>query len=655
MSQIPSEFPAELAARAAPPASVAAGSAVDLGVQPDAHRRADLVASLNELALNLAASEQGAQAEQVWQVALRLAPQIAELHANLAEAKQRRGDFDGAIVHYREACARRPDWADVWNNLGICLRACGNTAEAIEAFHRALAIQPQHARAWYNLGNGCNDQGRKRTAQAAFAQACAIDPSNAEAHYGLATTLDEPERAEALLAQALQLRSDFAEAWVELACARLRMCQWTQLEPLCERVERFVAEQPDASVAPFLFIQISGNAGLQQQCARNWSRRVPALLPRFTAEREATDRLRVGYLSGDLRNHAVGYLIVDLFDAHDPSKIDLHVYSTGPDDGSEIRRRAEAGGDRFRDVRAMPDTQLAQALAEDRLDVLVDLSGYTEHGRSHVLSARVAPIQLSYLGFPGTMSAPYIDGLIGDAFLMPPHLRQFYDEPLVLLPGCYQVSRHWPAPAKRPDRGSLGLPEQAFVFCCFNNSYKIRPHVFDVWMRLLHQVPASVLWLAAFNARAQQNLRREAAARGIDPARIIFAPVVSYADHSKRLPAADLFLDTYPYSAGATANQTLACGVPLLTLVGDCYVSRMAGSLLHALGLPQLITTTLAEYEMRALELARDAEQLAECKRALRDGGRRRRVFHPSVAARALEQIYADLTRAKRAVVGAVR
>lgn len=601
------------------------------------------VAALNELALALAANGDGPAAEEVWRAALRIAPDVAELHANLAESHQRRDDVLGAAEHYRSACALRPQWADAWNNLGLCLRALGEALAAIAAFEEALRVQPAHARAAYNLGNAHYDNGDKTAAQQAFACACAIAPQNAEAHYGLGTTASEPARAIAHLSRALALRADFPQATVELACNRLRLCDWTEIDSLRQRVEELVATRENCGVAPYLFMQLSGDAALQQRCARDWSRHRLGRLPRIERATLTSDRLRIGYLSGDLRYHAVGNLVADLFAAHDRERFTVQIYSSGPDDGSDNRRRAQAGCDRFVDVRALSDTQLAQCIAEDGIDVLVDLSGYTEFSRSRVLTARAAPVQVSYLGFPGTMGNAAVDAIVVDEFLAPPALAHFYDERLVALDGCYQASPHWSLPVQDVDRTAHGLPDDGFVFCSFNHPYKIRPELFDVWMRLLRQVPGSVLWLPAFNDLCCGNLRREAALRGVDANRLVFAPIVSFDAHSKRLPAADLFLDTYPYSAGATANQTLGCGVPLLTMAGDCYVSRMAGSMLHALGVDELIAGSMANYEATALALASTPERRHACHARLRDTQRRARLFSPAAAARALETAYEKL------------
>lgn len=621
---------------AAPAASVA-----DPAAQPAAV--AATVAALNELALALRAAGEVEAARSTWSAALRLAPQHAILHANLGALLQDLGEREPALEHYRQARTASPQWAEVWNNSGILLRQLGRPEQARAAFERALQLAPGDVAARYNLGNVLLDAGAKAQALAHFRAVVEQAPEHAEAHYGLACCLSDPLAAIDEYEAALRARPDFPEALVGLACARLRVCDWRDLQPAQARIEALVRERPEAAVSPFSFLQLSGDARLQRDCARAWSahrvRRLSAPAPR--AHRRAGDRLRVGYLSGDFRDHAVGNLVCDLFRAHDRSAFEIVAYSSGPDDGSAVRRRVQEGAERFVDVSALDDPALARLLHGDELDILVDLSGYTEFSRSAVLSARPAAVQMSYLGYPGSMGSPFVDYLVADAFLVPAPMRACYDERVIELPLCYQ-----PSPDSRPTvfeaaaarRSALGLPEDAFVFACFNNPYKIRPELFAAWMLILRECTDSVLWLGAFNAASCANLRARAREQGVDPGRLVFAPMVPFDAHSARLPAADLFLDTHPYSAGATANQTLACGVPLLTMVGDCYVSRMAGSVLHALELDELITSTPDQYVGRALALAGDAAAMDALRARVKAG--RERLFCPATGARALEQAF---------------
>jgi protein O-GlcNAc transferase len=607
---------------------------------------------LNNLGLSLAAAGRSPEAEQAYRHALDLAPDLPEAQANLASLLQVHGRFKEARDHYRLAVAAKPDWPEPWNNLGVTARALGDAEEGETALRQAVRLNPRYVEAQYNLGNALSRPGTEHEARACYAAAIALKPDHAEALYGLATATVDLAAALEIYQRALSIRPGFPEALVGYACAKLKACEWNGLAGVTERITALVREHPAAAVAPFSFLQISGDPALQQACARNWTHNkvepVAHRLSPLAALTTALDgprRLRLGYLSGDLRNHAVGNLAADLFRLHDRSRFEVFGYSSGPDDGSPTRARIVQGFDCLLDVRHMSPGALAERIRADGIDILVDLAGYTEHSRSEVLALRLAPVQASYLGFPGTLGAGWVDALISDAFLTPEPSRHWYDERLVLLPLCYQINSEPQAMAVGPvpTRGALGLPEDGFVFCCFNNSYKIQPSLFAAWMHILLRTPGSVLWLAEFNPLARGNLWREAAAHGVDPKRLVFSAVVPVEQHTQRLPAADLFLDTFPYSAGATASQTLRAGVPLLTLIGDAYVSRMAGSLLNALDLPELLASSLAEYEETAVALAGDRTRMAEIRARSAEAQTRTKLFRPERGTRALEAGYEAL------------
>ena len=626
-------MPTDHAAPAASPAEPASQQPATL---------AATVSALNELALALRGAGETDAARSTWAAALRLAPHHAVLNANLGALLQDLGQRDAALHHYELARGAAPGWVEVWNNSGIVLRQMGRSDQARDAFEQALRLAPANIAARYNLGNALLDAGAKTEAAEQFRLVLAHAPAHAEARYGLATCLTDPVAAIPQYEQALAVRPDFPEALVGLACARLRACDWREIDALREQVEALVRERPDAPVAPFSFLQLSADLVLQRQCARNWAthrmRRLAALPER--APRAHGSRLRVGYLSGDFRDHAVGHLICDLFGAHDRQAVEAFAYSSGPVDGGRVGQRVREGAEHFVDVSALDDAALAARIQNDGIDILVDLSGYTEFGRSAVLSARPAPVQMNYLGYPGSMGSRFVDYLLGDAHLVPPPLRPLYDERVLDVGACYQPS---PDSVNRlragpPDRTRHGLPADRFVFACFNHPYKIRPDTFAAWMRILRAVPRSVLWLPASHAIACDTLRRHACESGIDDQRLVFAPMVAFAEHSDRLSAADLFLDTHPYSAGATAGQTLAAGVPLLTLVGNCYVSRMAGSLLHALGLGELVVCDLDAYVSQAVRIAQDPPMRAQLRARLRDAIPV--FFRPGRVARSLEDAY---------------
>jgi predicted O-linked N-acetylglucosamine transferase (SPINDLY family) len=341
-------------------------------------------------------------------------------------------------------------------------------------------------------------------------------------------------------------------------------------------------------------------------------------------------RLRLAYLSADLHDHATAHLMADLFEAHDRARFEVWAYAIGPETGDAMQQRLRRAFDHFIDARTMDDQAAATHMARAGIDIVVDLKGYTRDSRPDILAWRPAPLQVSYLGYPGTLGAPYIDAVLLDAVLATPGDEAHYTEQVVRLPGTYQVNNALQPPAAAPPtRAQAGLPEAAFVFSCFNNAWKITPPVFDAWMQALRAVPGSVLWLLQDQPQAADHLRREAAARGVDGARLVFAPRAAHADHLARQPLADLFLDTLPYGAHTTASDALRMGVPVLTCRGDSFAGRVGASLLTALGLPELIAPDLPAYAARATELARQPEALHALRLRVAQGVQGSGVFSP--------------------------
>jgi protein O-GlcNAc transferase len=481
-----------------------------------------------------------------------------------------------------------PDKPEAHRDLGEVLARVGRLDEAVMSFHQALAIDPDFAPAHFGLGNVLKTRGKLRDAVACFDRAAALDPENA----------------------------DVLSVWFR---ERQIICDWSRYHEFEVKVRQAIGAQPSAG-APFTLLALSSTPQEQLDCARRVGAKIAVresqLLPR--RQPRPGDRIRVGYLSADFRPHPVGFLIAEVIERHDRRRFEVFGYSSGPDEPSGMRRRFSGAFDRFVDINDTPHRVAARLIHDDGIDILVGLTGYTAHGRSGILANRPAPIQVNYLGYPGTMGADFVDYIIVDRFLVPPDQQPLYTEKLVYLPNCYQPSDTRRIIAEPgPSRVECGLPEAGFIFCSFNNSYKITPTFFDVWMRLLNAVPGSVLWLTQSNALVADNLRREATSRGIAAERLVFAPPVPMPKYLARLGLADLFMDTLPYNAGATANDALWAGLPVLTCSGESYVGRMAGSLLTAAGLPELITTSLAEYEALALRLATDRNQLAALQQKL--------------------------------------
>ncbi|MEO8038956.1 MAG: tetratricopeptide repeat protein [Betaproteobacteria bacterium] len=609
-------------------------------------------AALNNLGLALAAQGRSEAAEQAFRDALELAPDMAEIHANLGDALRQRGRFEQAVQHFEAATCLKPDWPEAWNNLGVALRPLERSTEAMNAFEQAVALRPDFVEATYNFGNALAALGRNTEAGERYRRALAIDPNHAESAYSLGLLTSDVAAATTFHERALASRPDFAEALTALAFNQFRTCHWAPAEALAQRLRTWIEQRPDAAIAPLNVVQIFDDPALQQRAARQWvaNRITPWLRGRaplvdMAARVNRGERLRIGYLSADFRDHAVGRLIAGPLAAHDRERFHVTAYGSGPDDGSDVRRGIERAADVFREARSWSASDLATTIAADAIDILVDLSGHTEHTRSEALALRCAPLQLSYLGFPGTMGAPWIDFLLTDERLTPLAIRDRFDEAFAFVPGGYFVGPAATAATLPADRTTLGLPAEGMVFCCFNASYKIRSDVFASWMRILQRVPGSVLWLLQANDGAVARLCAAARNAGIAPERLCFAPAVAYEAHSARLSAADLFLDSWAYAAGATGGQTLAAGVPLLALAGAGYAARMSSALLGALGLDELVTTGPQDYEERAVALATDRGGLRELRGRVRRAVEDSPLFNADSGARRLEAVFERLWR----------
>jgi predicted O-linked N-acetylglucosamine transferase (SPINDLY family) len=435
-------------------------------------------------------------------------------------------------------------------------------------------------------------------------------------------------------------------------------CEWDEFDSWHGRALSALSDPDQAALSPFHLLSLPGiSAAQQRQCAERWmTARLAASAPEralltaeFAAEPvppalvrldgEPAPRIRLGYLSADFHLHATALLMVELFEAHDDARFELHAYSYGPDDGGGMRQRLQARFDHFTDISALGEQAAARAIHADGIDILIDLKGYTADSRTALLTWRPAPVQVSFLGYPGTLGGDFCDYLISDAFLTPPASAADYSEALASMPHSYQPHGRHGEIGPAPSRAEAGLPDDGLVLCCFNQAWKFTPEVFDIWCELLAGTPGSVLWLLA-NPLAEGNLRREAMQRGIAPHRLVFAPDLPQAEHLGRLQLADLVLDTLPYNAHTTASDALWAGVPLITCAGDTFASRVAGSILHAVGLPELVTASLADYAALALKLMRDPARLQALRRKLAAQRAAAPLFDVPRYARDLETLY---------------
>ncbi|HYD67264.1 tetratricopeptide repeat protein, partial [Azospirillum sp.] len=593
------------------------------------------------------------EAAKVYRHVLTQEPAHADALNLLGAVAHQAKDHNGATALMRRALRVRPH-PEYASNFGLALSALGRHADALAPLRAAIAERPDYVEAYSNLGNALEALGRFDAALADYRRAVRLDPHNADVAQNLGVAQQGRMNfaaAAAAFRHALVLRPDAAETLAQLAHQSQHMCDWAGLEAMSRRVRHLVGAGAPR-VPPFVMLTLGSSAAEQLACASSAAAQVAratALPPRPAAAR-ADGRIRLGYLSADFHQHATAFLIAELFERHDRRRFHVTGYSYGPDDASPMRRRLTGAFDRFVDLAALPHAAAARRIRDDGIDILIDLKGYTQHARPAILAHRPAPIQVNYLGYPGTLGADFADYILVDRHIVPPDQQPFYAERLVHLPHCYQVNdTRRPIAAtiagQPPTRTACGLPGAGFVFCCFNNSYKITPAVFAAWMRLLAAVPGSVLWLLEANAAVTGNLRAAAAAHGVDPQRLVFAPWAPLPEHLARYALADLFLDTLPVNAHTTASDALWAGLPVLTCMGETFVARVAGSLLHAVGLPELVTGSLAAYEAQALRLAQRPDELAALRARLAANRATAPLFDTAGFTRHLEAAYQTMWR----------
>ncbi len=574
--------------------------------------------------LGVALNNQGKLDEAVtaYRQAIRIKPDLAEAHSNLGDTLRGQGKLEAAVAACSQAIRIKPDLAEAHFNLGNALHGQGKLNEALASYDRALSLRPDYVDALNNRGNVLGKLYRFDEALASYDRALSLRPDYADALYNRGNALKQLRRLDDALAnydRLLAIKADHAHAFSEAAHCVMRLCDWDRRTRFAMDLCAHVSGKKSI-VAPFVFLGYSADPALQLQCAVNFiDNKIPSPLPPFwSGQTWRHDKLRVAYLSPDFRSHATAFLTAELLELHDRSRFEIIGVSFGVDDRSEMRKRLIAAFDEFHDVRGNSDKEVARLLNDRQVDIAVDLAGYTQDSRPGILAHRPVPIRVNYLGFPATMGADFIDYIIADAMVLPVEHQPYYTEKVVYLPDCYQVNDTKRKIAERtPVRQQMGLPEHAFVFCCFNNNWKITPEIFDIWMRLLHQVEGSVLWLFGDNEGAERSLRKETQRRGIDLSRLVFAGRLPPAEHLARHRLADLFLDTLPYSAHTTASDALWAGLPVLTCKGEAFAGRVATSLLHAVGIPELITSNREDYQTLALKLARDPALLAEIKAKL--------------------------------------
>jgi predicted O-linked N-acetylglucosamine transferase (SPINDLY family) len=587
--------------------------------------------------------------------AIVLQPGCTAAYYNRGNALLALKQYGAAIDSYDQAIALQRTHAKAYNNRGVALRDLRQYQAAVSSFDTAVALEPDFADAHYNRGNSLRDLAQHAAAVASYDRAISLNAHYADAYVDRGEALNDLGQFAAAIAsfgRGISLKSGLKGVYGARLHARMRICDWSGFEAdvadLAARIERDAAATP-----PYHWLALSDSARLQRRAAETWVREQcppDASLPAFARiaaipAGAAQPRIRVGYFSADFRAHPVAILAAELFESHDRARFEISAFAFGPASEDPMRRRLERAFEQFIDVRGRSDREIALLAREMHIDIAVDLGGFTQHCRPGIFALRAAPLQVGFLGYPGTLGAPYLDYLLADPILIPEPYRMHYREQILYLP--HSVLPHdsqQPIAAPGMTRRQAGLPDAGFVFCCFNQVAKITPGSFAGWMRILAQVPDSVLWLSAANPTAQRNLRREAADRGIEPTRLIFAErLASLPEHLARQRLADLFLDTLPYNAHSTASDALWAGLPVLTQLGESFAGRVAASLLTAIDLPDLITRTPEEYEALAIALAADPARLAQLRGRLAENRLTTPLFDTARYTRGLETAFAQI------------
>ena len=588
--------------------------------------------------------------------------------------------YAGALQSYDQAIAVKPDYSDAYSNRGNAFLELKRYAEALQSYERAIALKPDYSDAYSNRGNAFLELKRYAEALQSYDQAIALKPDFPDTYSNRGNAFFELKLyAEAVQSydQAIALKPDYADAYsnrgsalLELGCyedaiesyeraitlnpygvfwfgmclhAKMRICSWSNFETHCLQLVQKIERHEKVST-PFPMLAILDSPLLQKKASMIYVEEICTsliTLPKIP-KRPRHDKLCIGYYSADFHDHATTNLMAGLFENHDKSKFEIIAFSFGPDKpNSGMRERITKAFDQFIDVRTKTEKDIALLSRDLGVDIAIDLKGFTQDSRAGIFGLRAAPIQVNYLGYPGTMGAECIDYIIADSTLIPEKNQQFYTEKIVYLPESYQVND-----AKRQisdkvfTKEELGLPETGFIFCCFNNNFKITPSVFDCWMRILKRVLGSVLWLLEDNPEVAGNLKREALQRGIDKERLIFAKRMPLPEHLARHRMADLFLDTLPCNAHTTASDALWAGLPVLTFIGESFASRVAASLLNAIHLPELVTTSAEEYEALAVKLASNPKKLQAIKKKLLKYRLSSPLFDTRLFTRHLEEAY---------------
>jgi len=554
--------------------------------------------------------------------AISIKPDYAEAYNNRGNTLQELKRLEEALVSYGKAISIKPDYAEAYYNRGNALQELKRLEEALASYGKAISIKPDYAEAYNNRGNTLQELKRLEEALVSYGKAISIKPDYIDAHYSLGTVFKELKRFDEAVAcydKVLHIKPDYKFAIGLLQHVKMLTCNWGNFDNQKDLILQKI-DSNEIVIPPFVLLGLADTPTTHRSCSEIYIKEnfpqnsTLVVIPKYIKK----NKIRLGYYSADFRTHAVAILIAELIEVHNKEQFELIAFSFGPDEKDEMQTRLSKSFDQFIDVGNKSDQAVAELSRQLGIDIAIDLVGLTGDCRPGIFSYRAAPIQVNYLGDPGTMGANFMDYIIADHTLIPAKSQEFYSEKVIYLPNSYQVNdRKRVISDEQFSRAELGLPEDGFVFCCFNNNYKILPETFDGWMRVLKAVEGSVLWLFQDNEFAYENLKKEAQDRGVEASRLVFAKRLPLEGHLARHRKADLFLDTFPYNAHTTASDALWAGLPVLTMMGESFASRVAASLLNAIDLPELITSSQDQYETLAIELATNPAKLKAIKTKL--------------------------------------
>lgn len=608
------------------------------------HLKGDYFDARFNLAVMLRDIKEWGRASEQFAKAIEIDPNMVRAYNELSLCLREEGREEEAVTILRQALSKEKNVPQLYNNLGNVLGDLGRYSEEEKCYKRALEIDPHYAVAWANLGTTYNLQGKNDLALPAYAKAIELSPTTADFYQVYGTALQEEGKlieAKDNYQRATELDPSASKSWNSYYLIKRQLCEWEGIETIERKMDELGGEDPYTSLVR------CEDPEKNYQVARAWSAKLAKnVVPSSAKTTAGKGKIRVGYVSNDLREHPIGQMVAPLFALHNKKKFEIYVYSHGRNDGSVYRQMAESGADKWRELRGKTNEESVEMIKEDRIDVLVDLTGYTLGNRLAIFAGHPAPIQVTWLGFPGTSGAEFFDYILADKTVIPKDEEQYFAEKVKLFKRCYQINNNTiDVGQQAPSRSEVGLPETGLVFASFNQAYKIEPSIWKVWMSLLLRVPKSVLWLWEQDKEASDNLRDEAKRAGVDPSRLVFARRESKSKHLARMRLADLGLDTLIYGGHTTTSDMLWAGVPVLTRLGTHFASRVCASILQEAGIGELVVNDLEQYEELAVGLATQPKRLSQIKAKITQVKLCKNLFDTESFVWEIEKIYLEMLR----------